>query len=135
MNFLLFESTFLNLAMVRFKHRYIGLRWEADYSITQEDIGDALRTAILNSGDIRLIALLPYMASVWMHLSAFNFSAIRCPTSLTRDCIRAIIPQMVVRGAKNIRIVHVSGSISQMTRIMAPILSAELTKSRKALRT
>lgn len=121
--------------MVRFKHRYIGLRWDADYRITQEDVGDALRTAILNSGDTRLTALLPYMASVWMHLSAFNFSTIRCPTVLTRDCIRSVIPQMVIRGAKNLRVVHVSGSISQMTRHMVPILSAELTKTRMSLRT
>lgn len=121
--------------MVRFKHRYIGLRWDSEYSITQEDIGDALRIAILNSGDLQLTALLPYMASVWMHLSAFNFATIRCPTALTRACIRIVIPQMVVRGAKNLRIVHVSGSISQMTRHIAPILSAELTKSRMALRT
>lgn len=121
--------------MVRFKHRYIGLRWDADYSITQEDVGDALRTAILHSGDTRLTALLPYMASVWIHLSAFNFSAIRCPTTLARDCIRSVIPQMVIRGAKNLRVVHISGSISQMTRYMAPILSAELTRTKAALRT
>lgn len=115
--------------MVRLKCRYLGLRWTGLPNLAQEDLELAVRRAISERVERRLRDLYFDLTSVSLVVPRFSFGLVRIHVSIKAPFIRDVVPHILLSGTTSVHLVHVSGSVVQMTRWIVPVFAKELERN------
>ncbi|TNJ28097.1 hypothetical protein GMRT_15161 [Giardia muris] len=114
--------------MVRLKCRYLGLRWTGAPNLGRDDLELAVRRAISDVVEPRLRDLYFDQTTVTLVVPRFSFGLVRVHTSIKGPFIRDVVPHVLLSGGTGVHLVHVSGSVVQMTRWVVPVFAQEIER-------